>query len=60
MERVWMTLNLLRGDGDCPTANTGLYVRFPVYSDGQRTISLWFYNSVQEGDGIHPPCCPLL
>ena len=25
--------------------------RFPVYSDGQRTISLWFYNSVQEGDG---------
>ena len=25
--------------------------RFPVYSDGQRTINLWFYNSVQEGDG---------
>ena len=25
--------------------------RFPVYSDGQRTISLWFYNSVQKGDG---------
>ena len=25
--------------------------RFPVYSDGQRTTSLWFYNSVQEGDG---------
>ena len=24
---------------------------FPVYSDGQRTISLWFDNSVQEGDG---------
>ena len=24
---------------------------FPVYSDGQRTIYLWFYNSVQEGDG---------
>ena len=24
---------------------------FPVYSYGQRTISLWFYNSVQEGDG---------
>ena len=24
---------------------------FPVYSDGQRTISLWFNNSVQEGDG---------
>ena len=24
---------------------------FPVYSNGQRTISLWFYNSVQEGDG---------
>ena len=23
---------------------------FPVYSYGQRTISLWFYNSVQEGD----------
>ena len=25
--------------------------RFPVYSDGQRTISLRFYNSVQERDG---------
>ena len=25
--------------------------RFPVYSDGQRTISLWFHNSVQKGDG---------
>ena len=25
--------------------------RFPVYSDGQRTIILWFYNSVQKGDG---------
>ena len=25
--------------------------RFPVYSYGQRTISLWFNNSVQEGDG---------
>ena len=25
--------------------------RFPVYSDGQRTISLWFDNSAQEGDG---------
>ena len=25
--------------------------RFPVYSNGQRTISLWFDNSVQEGDG---------
>ena len=25
--------------------------RFPVYSDGQGTISLWFYNSVQKGDG---------
>ena len=24
---------------------------FPVYSDRQRTISLWFNNSVQEGDG---------
>ena len=24
---------------------------FPVYSYGQGTISLWFYNSVQEGDG---------
>ena len=24
---------------------------FPVYSNGQRTISLWFDNSVQEGDG---------
>ena len=24
---------------------------FPVYSDGQRTISLWFNNSIQEGDG---------
>ena len=24
---------------------------FPVYSYGQRTISLWFNNSVQEGDG---------
>ena len=24
---------------------------FPVYSYEQRTISLWFYNSVQEGDG---------
>ena len=24
---------------------------FPVYSYGQRTISLWFYNSVQEGHG---------
>ena len=24
---------------------------FPVYSYGQSTISLWFYNSVQEGDG---------
>ena len=24
---------------------------FPVYSYGQRTINLWFYNSVQEGDG---------
>ena len=24
---------------------------FPVYSNGQATISLWFYNSVQEGDG---------
>ena len=24
---------------------------FPVYSYGQRTISLWFDNSVQEGDG---------
>ena len=23
---------------------------FPVYSYGQRTISLWFDNSVQEGD----------
>ena len=23
----------------------------PVYSYGQRTISLWFDNSVQEGDG---------
>ena len=25
--------------------------RFPVYSYGQTTISLWFNNSVQEGDG---------
>ena len=25
--------------------------RFPVYSYGQRTINLWFNNSVQEGDG---------
>ena len=25
--------------------------RFPVYRYGQRTISLRFYNSVQEGDG---------
>ena len=25
--------------------------RFPVYSDGQGPISLWFYNSVQKGDG---------
>ena len=25
--------------------------RFPVYSYGQRTISLWFNNSVQNGDG---------
>ena len=25
--------------------------RFPVYSDGQRTISPWFNNSVQKGDG---------
>ena len=25
--------------------------RFPVYSYGQRTISLWFNNIVQEGDG---------
>ena len=25
--------------------------RFPVYSYGQRTISLWFDNSVQEWDG---------
>ena len=24
---------------------------FPVYSYGQRTISLWLDNSVQEGDG---------
>ena len=24
---------------------------FPVYSYGQRTTHLWFYNSVQEGDG---------
>ena len=24
---------------------------FPVYSNGPRTISLWFNNSVQEGDG---------
>ena len=24
---------------------------FPVYSDGQRTFSLWFNNSVQEADG---------
>ena len=24
-ERVWMTLNLAEGDGDCPTVNTGLY-----------------------------------
>ena len=24
---------------------------FPVYSYGQRTINLWFDNSVQEGDG---------
>ena len=24
---------------------------FPVYSYGQRMISLWFNNSVQEGDG---------
>ena len=24
---------------------------FAVYSYGQRTINLWFYNSVQEGDG---------
>ena len=24
---------------------------FPVYSYGQRTISLWFNNSIQEGDG---------
>ena len=26
-------------------------VGFPVYSNGQTTISLWFDNSVQEGDG---------
>ena len=25
-ERVWMTLNWLRGDGDYPTASTDLYV----------------------------------
>ena len=32
--------------------------RFPVYSDGQmETISLWFNNSVQEGDGTILPCC---
>ena len=24
---------------------------FPVYSYGQRTINLWFNNSIQEGDG---------
>ena len=24
---------------------------FPVHSDGQHAISLWFDNSVQEGDG---------
>ena len=24
---------------------------FPVYSCGQRTINLWFDNSIQEGDG---------
>ena len=27
---------------------------FPVYSYGQRTINLWFNNSVQEGDGTIP------
>ena len=25
--------------------------RFPVYSDGQGPVSLWFDNSVQKGDG---------
>ena len=24
---------------------------FPVYRNGQRTINLWFDNSIQEGDG---------
>ena len=33
---------------------------FPVYSYGQRTISLWFNNSVQEGDGPILLVCPLL
>ena len=27
---------------------------FPVYSYGQRAISLWFNNSIQEGDGAIP------
>ena len=27
---------------------------FPVYSYGQRTISLWFYNSVQHINSVDP------
>ena len=34
-----------------PTVSTGQYVWFPVHSDGQCAISLWFNNGVQEGDG---------
>ena len=34
--------------------------RFPVYSDGQGPISLWFYNSVQKGDGAILLVCSVL
>ena len=49
-ERVWMTLNLAeRWWWLSHCKYWSVCVGFPVYSYGQRTINLWFNNSVQKG-----------
>ena len=51
-ERVWITLNLAeRWWWLSHCKYWSVMCGFPVHSYGQRTISLWFNNSVHEGDG---------
>ena len=49
--RVLTTLNLLIGNGGCPTVDIRLYGLPCIYCDRQSTTGFWFDNNIQEGDG---------